>query len=80
MRVALLPEMIERQPRPRFNCEAMVATCRPRKRAMASSFSLGWREPSPPVMVEAPYGLPPLISPNVICRCSEYGTPTITKS
>jgi hypothetical protein len=34
----------------------------PWKRAAASSLSLGIRDPSPPAMVPAPYGLPPVIS------------------
>jgi hypothetical protein len=34
----------------------------PLKRAPASSLSLGWREPSPAAMVEAPYGDPPVTS------------------
>ena len=33
---------------------AIWAVWRPWKRAMASSFSLGWRDPSPPAMVVAP--------------------------
>ena len=45
---------------------AMVATWRPWKRAIANSFSLGIRLPSDAAMVVAPYGLPPVISLNVI--------------
>src|SRR5690606_8439077 len=33
---------------------ATSATSRPWKRAPSSSLSLGWRDPSPPAMVEAP--------------------------
>lgn len=33
---------------------AIPATCLPWKRAMPSSFSVGWREPSTPEIVEAP--------------------------
>lgn len=40
--------------RPAARALAICATCRPWKRAMASSFSLGWREPSPPERVLAP--------------------------
>lgn len=41
------------------SCAATRATCSPWKRAMVSSRASGWRDPSPPAMVEAPYGVPP---------------------
>jgi len=44
---------------------------------MASSFSEGSRDPSAAVIVEAPYGVPPVISVMATSRGSEYGTPTM---
>jgi len=56
----------QREPRDRYRLAkslfAIVATCLPWNRAMRSSFSVGFREPSAPARVEAPYGVPPVIS------------------
>jgi hypothetical protein len=42
--------------------DAICVVCRPWKRAIASSFALGHRSPCAPVIVDAPYGEPPVIS------------------
>src|ERR1019366_7367332 len=60
------------------NFFAIWVTWRPWDRAIASSFSLGTRFPSPPASVPAPYGEPPVISAIFSRRASLYGTPTIT--
>jgi len=46
---------------------AIAATCRPWNLAPRSSFSEGMRSPFPPVIVDAPYGLQPVISSMRIC-------------
>src|ERR1019366_9572194 len=60
------------------NFFAIWVTWRPWNRAIANSFSLGTRFPSPPASVPAPYGEPPVISAIFSRRVSLYGTPTIT--
>lgn len=55
----------------RQSLPVISATCWPWNRAMASSFSLGWREPSPLARVVAPYGVPPEISDMLSSRGSE---------
>ena len=45
---------------------------------MSSSFALGWRLPSAPASVVAPYGVPPVISFMLTRPLHAYGTPTIT--
>lgn len=49
---------------------ATSTVCRPCDRAIASSATLGRRSPFESAIVDAPYGLPPLISSRPICRCS----------
>jgi len=63
-------------PNQEHNLSAIDATWRPWKRAWASSFSLGWREPSAPAMVAAPHGEPPLTSLMSAISGQEYGSPT----
>ncbi len=62
----------------RANLVAIVATCLPQKRAIASSLSLGQRLPSPVAMIEAPYTILPLTAVTSLNALLVYGPPTIT--